>query len=206
MRRRAKPLPFHPILEDLISNYPLARFLQAEASKPLCPEDEALEAELAKQAPWACLFWMVAPFSIGAALFALLATAPAKSQQFPAPVNPYQEDYVEVWEGDDLKSLASRNRVSIQELLRLNPQLRGAELVPGSVVQVVSRPDPDHGLCNLPHWKFQEAWRKSPDRRGSCLQFLTAPPATYYTRGPRGGCYTLTRGGNRRYVERYLCR
>jgi len=29
--------------------------------------------------------------------------------------------------------------------------------------------------------------------------------AAQYIRGPRGGCYTITRSGNKRYVDRSLC-
>ncbi len=29
--------------------------------------------------------------------------------------------------------------------------------------------------------------------------------ASQYQRGPRGGCYTLGKGGNKRYVDRSLC-
>lgn len=41
-----------------------------------------------------------------------------------------------------------------------------------------------------------------------CMQaFLCWPTeatAQYYT-GPRGGCYTLTKSGNKRYVDRSMC-
>ena len=53
--------------------------------------------------------------------------------------------------------------------------------------------------------------------RGSDLVQRTPPPVQTYTsapsrsrtngyyRGPRGGCYTYTSGGNKRYVDRSLC-
>lgn len=33
----------------------------------------------------------------------------------------------------------------------------------------------------------------------------TRPPVSQYHRGPRGGCYTITASGNKRYVDRSLC-
>ena len=30
-------------------------------------------------------------------------------------------------------------------------------------------------------------------------------PSSQYILGPRGGCYTLTSGGNKRYVDRSMC-
>ncbi len=32
-----------------------------------------------------------------------------------------------------------------------------------------------------------------------------APTSSAYHLGPRGGCYTLTSGGNKRYVDRSMC-
>lgn len=35
--------------------------------------------------------------------------------------------------------------------------------------------------------------------------FLASPVLAQYFRGPRGGCYTITRSGAKRYVDRSLC-
>ena len=35
--------------------------------------------------------------------------------------------------------------------------------------------------------------------------FLGLPVFGQYMQGPRGGCYTVTKSGNKRYVDRSLC-
>lgn len=37
------------------------------------------------------------------------------------------------------------------------------------------------------------------------LAFSAVEIAAQYIRGPRGGCYIITRSGNKRYVDRSLC-
>lgn len=45
-------------------------------------------------------------------------------------------------------------------------------------------------------------------KQGSPPPVETAPTKSYnngYIRGPRGGCYTITASGRKRYVDRSLC-
>jgi len=47
--------------------------------------------------------------------------------------------------------------------------------------------------------------RKNCKTEENTDDWITASSTTGYHTGPRGGCYTLTAGGNKRYVDHSLC-
>lgn len=58
----------------------------------------------------------------------------------------------------------------------------------------------DRSLC------ADDGVRAARDGRSSASQGSESVPPAKYIRGPRGGCYTITAAGIKRYVDRSLCR
>lgn len=69
----------------------------------------------------------------------------------------------------------------------------------------------DHSLCADTPTNFKSSKITADDLAAERANLvsksrITAPTTSKdYQRGPRGGCYYLTTGGNKQYVERSLC-